>query len=216
MKLAIEPAINLLHGAAYSTLATQSTQLPGYPYATLIPNVLDECHRPLLLISALAEHTRNLLADPRVSLSLLEPGAADVQTAARLTLLGDVERFAPSALLKARYLRYRPDAERYLQLDFMFFRILPKRLRHIAGIGRMGWLEAEDLAAAPSLSLDGENTLLESAQTAAAKGIAILGVDCFGIDYQSAGIRSRQAFDSHEGRELIDEDLLRRVVARLS
>ncbi len=216
MKLAIEPAINLLHGAAYGTLATQSTQLPGYPYATLIPNVVDEYHRPLLLVSALAEHTRNLLADPRVSLSLLEPGAADVQAAARLTLLGDAERFEPGALLKARYQRYLPDAEQYLQLDFMFFRVIPRRLRHIGGIGRMGWLDAENLAAAPSLSLDAENTLLESAQAAAARGIAILGIDCFGIDYQSAGIRRRQAFDTQEGRELGDEDFLRRIVAQLS
>ena len=82
MKLAVEPTVNFLHKPAYSTLATQSAQFPGYPYATVVPNVLDECHRPLLLVSALAEHTKNLLADPRVSFSLIEPGAESVQTAA--------------------------------------------------------------------------------------------------------------------------------------
>lgn len=216
MKLAVEPAINLLHGAAWSTLATQSIQLPGYPYATVIPNVLDECHRPLLLVSALAEHTKNLLANPRVSLSLLEPGTDNVQTAGRITLLGDAERFEPCELLKARYLRYLPDAEQYLQLDFMFFRIIPKRLRHIAGVGKMGWLMAENLASVPSLSLAQEASLLASAQPAAAPGILILGIDCCGIDYQSAGRRCRLAFDDAERRELIDEDFLHRTVAQLS
>lgn len=57
MKLEITSVLDLLHRSSFSTLATQSLQMPGYPYATVIPNVLDECHRSLLLISALAEHT---------------------------------------------------------------------------------------------------------------------------------------------------------------
>lgn len=216
MKLPIEAAINLLHGAAYSTLATQSSQLPGYPYATVIPNVLDGKHCPLLLVSALAEHTRNLLADPRVSLSLLEPGAANVQTAARITLLGDAEPFEPDELLKARYLRYLPEAEQYLQLDFMFFRVIPKRLRHIAGVGKMGWLTAQDLASLPALSLEREKALVDAAQRAAPTEISILGIDCYGIDYQSAGIRNRRTFDGHEGCTLIAEDSLQKLAAQLS
>ena len=55
MKPVLEAVIDVLHGATYATLATQSTRLLGYPYATVVPSVLDECHRPLLLVSALAE-----------------------------------------------------------------------------------------------------------------------------------------------------------------
>jgi putative heme iron utilization protein len=75
VKIAPTAALQLLHGQHYATLATHAGQLPGYPYATVLPYVLDEQHRPLLLISALAEHTRNLLADGRCSLSVLEAGA---------------------------------------------------------------------------------------------------------------------------------------------
>ena len=216
MKLAIEPALQLLHGATYSTLATQSVQLPGYPYATVVPNVLDEHHRPLLLISALAEHTKNLLADSRVSLSLLEPDAGNVQTASRITLLGDAERFEPDALLKARYLRYLPDAEQYLQLDFMFFRIVVQRLRHIAGIGRMGWLAAGELGAARSLPLELEKTLLEVAQPALPAGVSLLGIDAYGIDFSSNGLRQRHVLDRDETHDVLNEDFLREAVARLS
>ena len=216
MKLVVEPVINLLHQAACSTLATQSAQLPGYPYATVVPNVLDECHRPLLLVSALAEHTKNLLADHRVSLSLLESGTANVQTAARITLLGDAEPFDPEELLKARYLRYLPDAAQYLELDFMFFRVNPKRVRFIAGVGKMGWLEAAQWAAVPSLSLAREGALVEIAQRAAPTGIRILGVDGYGIDYEADGFRDRQAFDDHDAQIDLDEELLRRVASQLS
>ena len=216
MKLVVEPVINLLHQAACSTLATQSAQLPGYPYATVVPNVLDECHRPLLLVSALAEHTKNLLADHRVSLSLLESGTANVQTSARITLLGDAEPFDPAELLTARYLRYLPDAAQYLELDFMFFRVNPKRVRFIAGGGKMGWLEAAQWAAVPSLSLAREGALVEIAQRAAPTGIRILGVDGYGIDYEADGFRDRQAFDGHDAQIDLDEELLRRVASQLS
>lgn len=216
MKPAVESVIDVLHGATYGTLATQSARLPGYPYATVVPNVLDECHRPLLLVSALAEHTRNLLVDPRLSLSLLEPNCTNVQTAARLTLIGDAEPFEPGDQLQARYLRYLPDAEQYLQLDFMFFRIVPRRLRSIAGLGRMGWLEADDFSSLPSLSLETENRLLDSVQRALPEGISILGIDCYGIDYQADGIRKRQGFGESAVREEHLEAILHRVVKQLA
>lgn len=215
MKPAVEPVIDLLHGATYSTLATQSIRLPGYPYATVIPNVLDECHRPLLLVSALAEHTKNLLANPRLSLSLLEPNCANVHTAARLTLIGDAEQFEPGNLLHARYLRYLPDGEQYLQLDFMFFRIIAKRLRSISGLGRMGWLEADDVSMWPSLSLETESRLLEAVQHAVPEGISILGIDCYGIDYLADGFRKRQGFAETAVREENLEAIVYDVVTQL-
>ena len=216
MKPAVESVIDVLHGATYGTLATQSARLPGYPYATVVPNVLDECHRPLLLVSALAEHTRNLLVDPRLSLSLLEPNCTNVQTAARLTLIGDAEPFEPGDQLQARYLRYQPDAEQYLQLDFMFFRIVPRRLRSIAGLGRMGWLEADDFSRLPSLSLETENRLLDSVRRALPEGISILGIDCYGIEFQADGIRKRQGFGESAVREEHLEAILHRVVTQLA
>lgn len=173
-------------------------------------------NHPLLLVSALAEHTRNLLADPRLSLSLLEPNCTNVQTAARLTLIGDAEPFDAGDLLQARYMRYIPDAEQYFQLDFMFFRIIPKRLRSIAGLGRMGWLEADDFSMLPSLSLKTENRLLDSVQWPLPEGITILGIDCYGIDYQADGLRRRQSFGEAAVREEHLETVLHKVVMHLA
>ena len=205
MKLDLAPVLNLLHSVHASTLATQFTQMTGYPYATVIPNILDEQHRPILLISALAEHTKNLLADPKVSISVSESGIQSVQDGQRLTLVGDVEQFVPDDALKARYLRYLPAAEQYLRLDFMFFRIQPKRLRYIGGVGKMGWLETEVLDAIPSLSLAEEATLIAEAQEIAPSNITLLGVDPFGIDYLADEFRDRSAFP---GKAFSREELL--------
>jgi heme iron utilization protein len=205
LKLELTPVLNLLHGAQASTLATQSLQMPGYPFATVVPNILDEQHRPVLLISALAEHTKNLLADRRVSISVMETGNTNIQDGQRLTLVGDAEQFEPSDALKARYLRYQPAAEQYLQLDFMFFRIVPKRLRYIGGVGRMGWVEAEVLDAAPSLSLAEEAALLVEVQAITPRNITLLGIDTFGIDYLTYGFRDRAVF---QGKAFCRELLL--------
>ena len=73
----------------------------------------------------LAEHTRNILADPRVSL-LAHDKAEDVQAGARATLLGEALRIDNIEPAKNRYCRYFPDAERLIALgDFSFFAIAP-------------------------------------------------------------------------------------------
>lgn len=195
MKIELTPVIHLLHSAQHSTLASQSLQMPGYPYATVLPNVLDDYHRPVLLISALAEHTKNILANGRVSISIVEPGCDNVQAGARLSIIGDAEQFEADEALKSRYLRYLPDAEQYLMLDFMFFRIQPQRIRYIGGVGKMGWLEADALGQ-DSIGLNVEAGLLALASQHTQIGIRLLGIDNFGMDYCVDGQQKRLSFES--------------------
>lgn len=192
MQIPPTPVIHLLHEAPHAILSTHSTQQPGYPYGTAVPLVVDEAQRPLLLISALAEHTKNLLADARASLAVVEPACANVQDAARATLLGRVEPFEPTAGLVRRYLRYQPDAEQYLQLDFRFFRMQVERVRYIGGVGRMGWLEAAGWASVSMLSEAEEAQLLADAPACAGR---LLGVDSLGVDYAVDGVRRRRRFE---------------------
>lgn len=194
MKIPLEPALTLLHELRHGTLATNSAQLPGYPYATVVPYVLDEAHCPIIFVSALAEHTRNLRADPRVSLSVIQPGTAEVQDAPRLTLVGDADPFAPPPALVARYLHHEPSAEQLMALDFSFFRLVPRRLRYIGGVGRMGWLEAGEWAALPRLTAAEEAQVLREAGVKLDPRIRLLGADCFGLDYEVGGRRKRQCF----------------------
>src|SRR5436190_56526 len=76
------------HGGVLSTV---SRKFPGYPFGSVVPFVLDQQAQPVILVSALAEHTRNLAADARCSLIVQEPGIEDMQAAARLTCVADAE-----------------------------------------------------------------------------------------------------------------------------
>lgn len=195
MNIGIAPVLHLLHRVAFGSLATQSLELPGYPFASLLPCAPDERHCPVFLLSALAEHTKNLLADPRASLLLHDVTAGNVLVAERVSLLGDVRRIEPSAALTARYLRYQPDAERYLALgDFAFFRMAPKTARYVGGFGRMGWVGSADWKDAMILDAADETALLHEVEGKSPAGIRIAGIDRYGLDVFRGDARERLTF----------------------
>lgn len=195
MKPSIDTAIHLLHAVSSGTLATNSAQLQGYPFATALPFVPDERHRPVFLVSRLAEHTKNLVADGRTSFLVSTPNDASVLTGARMTLVGDTLRTDATPDLTARYLRYQPDAEQYLSLgDFAFFQLSPKRIRHIAGFGQMGWIEESDWVDAGVLSLTDEARCLQELIGFQQPGVRLLGLDCYGCDIEHHGKRDRLRF----------------------
>ncbi len=126
-------------------LSTLSVKLGGYPFGSVVTYATDADAQPVILISRIAEHTRNVDADPRVSLTLTEPGD-DGQALARLTLVGDAELIPDEAVeaASARYYARFPHAEDYHRThDFSFYRIVPRKLRYIGGFGRIHWLEAD-------------------------------------------------------------------------
>jgi len=109
----------LLEAERHGVLATLSVRQAGWPFASATPFAIDAKGRPLLLLSELAEHTRNLRADPRGSLLVQDSGAReDPQAGARVTLLGTL---APTsdADASARYIDRHPRSAEYLALgDF--------------------------------------------------------------------------------------------------
>lgn len=195
MKIPVTDVLDLLHRCAWGSLASHSTQLPGYPYATALPYVLDAGHSPVFLISGLAEHTRNVKADPRASLMVADSEAGNVLLSARLSLMGDVTAFDPPPAFIDRYLRYQPDASRYLELgDFAFYRLLPQRLRLIAGFGQMGWLAPETWQSLVSLDPDDEQDLVARLEQHVPPQAQLLGLDHYGLDLQLGSRRRRLPF----------------------
>lgn len=211
MKIPLDAAIHLLHEARHAVLASHSTQLPGYPYATAVPLVVDEYHRPLLLISALAEHTKNLLADPRASLAVCEDALSSIQSATRMTLVGNFERFDATAEDVSRYLRFQPEAEQYLQLYFIFFRLNIHRIRIIAGIGKMGWLDVADWNDVKYIALEDESRLLALSETYAPPDVRLIGLDSYGVDYAIDDSRNRLRFETVLTAEELERCLPERV-----
>jgi len=181
-------------------LSTLSRRIEGFPFGSVAPFVLDHAGRPLILISEIAEHTRNIDADPRVSL-IVQPFSPDMQVTGRVTVLGHAERLPDKAALGARYLRYFPQAEGYFAMhDFHLYRIEPVKVRWIGGFGRIHWVEPEawrcdagELDAADAdilahMNADHRDTL--RAYAAKARGSEAETAEMIGIDPDGFDLRT--------------------------
>lgn len=132
-------ARSLLRRSRQGALATLMTG-SGDPYCSLVNVAAHADASPILLISRLAVHTRNILGDGRVSLMLDERVSGDPLEGARIMLAGRAEEAAgdDAAVLRRRYLNAHPSAEAFVDFkDFSFFRIVPSGLHLVAGFGRI-------------------------------------------------------------------------------
>jgi len=177
------------HGAA---LATLSQKLAGHPFATGVDYFTDYAAEPVFLISALAEHTKNLAADPRVSL-LVQGASSDIQASPRLTLVGEATGVTETeaASLKTRYLRYFPEAATYFELDFFFCRIEPQHLRYVGGFGAARWIAPGDFLAKASGWQEAEDALITQFGSA---NTPLIGLDCDGFDLRDGNRIQRVDF----------------------
>ena len=137
----------LMRRAETATLATAlARDASAHPYASLVLVALDHDAGPLLLISDLADHTRNIEADSRVALLFDGTGGlADPLTGARASVLGRAAPLASERLL-ARYLARHPSAETYAGFkDFRLHRVAVERAHLVAGFGRIHWLDGAEV-----------------------------------------------------------------------
>jgi putative heme iron utilization protein len=143
----------LLAGQRVAVLATLSTRHGGAPFTSLAPFAISARGEPLLLLSALAQHTRNLEADPRVSLFVHDPAAAaaDPRTAPRLSIAGRARRVPADGEedARARYLDRHPEARGLLALDFTLFEVAVDEAQLVGGFGAAGWIPGDALRVRP-------------------------------------------------------------------
>src|SRR5579872_3683497 len=111
----------------------------GDPYCSLVNVASHPDGAPILLISRLAIHTKNLLADARVSLMLDERAEGDPLEGSRLMLAGRAEEVISNReIVRRRYLNAHPSAEAFVDFkDFSFFLIRPTGTHLVAGFGRI-------------------------------------------------------------------------------
>ena len=153
-------ARHLFAGTFHGVLSTHSVEHPGYPFGSVVPYVPDRDGNPLMLLSHLSQHTRNLDADGRCSLTVMEPGEADVQTRARLSALGDVSLAEPSEQVQ-RYFAYLPQTRVYYeQLGFRFYRFRPARFHWNGGFATARWFDASRILRVNSFDPTTEQQIL--------------------------------------------------------
>lgn len=188
-------ARQLLRAHRYGALCTLSKKFDGHPFGSITPYLVDHDGSLLILISTLAEHTRNIQHDPRVSLITHNQEAPHIQTQGRVTVVGTAAPVADREGAGKRYLRYFPEARTYFAMhDFSFYRIVPQAIRFIGGFGKIHWVHAESYAV-PAYPLSGEEeALLDeiNANRTQTQG-QVIGVDCDGYDVRTA--ENLQRFD---------------------
>jgi heme oxygenase (biliverdin-IX-beta and delta-forming) len=177
-----EPARQLWAGRFQGVISTHSAAEPGYPFGSLVPYCLDRDGLPLLLFSHLAQHARNLDADPRCALTLSEPVAGDIQRGQRLTCIGTC---APCGETDAdairRYLSYFPDGRMYYErLNFRPYRLQPTRFHYNGGFAAARWLGKERVLRRSTLDADTETAIAEALASSQGTRLAALLPDATG------------------------------------
>ncbi len=224
----------LMRRQAHVALATSRD---GHPYVSLVALTFDYDASPLLLLSDLAQHSRNISADPRVSL-LFDGGPRqhfpeDPLAAPRLSLLGEAGRCDdPRAL--ARFVARHPSAAAYAGFgDFHRYRVAIGRAHLVAGFGRISWVEPAELRfagdAAALAEAEAEIVAHINADHADAVGLyaarllqrrgqgwRMTGIDPEGIDLRRGTETARLDFADHDLGPVRDPQGARRALVALA
>jgi heme oxygenase (biliverdin-IX-beta and delta-forming) len=232
----------LMRRQAHAALATS---LDGHPYASLVAVACDHDASPLLLLSDLAQHSRNIAADRRVSLLFdggppphppadsLEDLPADPLAEARVSLVGEAVG-DDDHRLRARFVARHPSAAQYAGFaDFHLYRVTIGRGHLVAGFGRISWVEAAELRfageARPLAEAEADIVAHMNADHADAvalyasrllrrsgDGWRMTGIDPEGIDLCTGHEGARLEFGSHSLAPVLDPMAARQALVALA
>ena len=229
-----ESARTLVAANSKGMLATLDSE-DGYPYGSVADYLPLDQGDVVLLLSRLAEHQQNIAADQRASL-LVAPalGDSEMMSQSRVSLLGNIRQETSKEIYLSAFIALHPAAEAYAHFeDFAFYRLSVKKVRYIAGFGRMGWIKNLDFQtasadplglAAPSIikhmNDDHERNLVDYARAFAGldwtESCAMTGIDRFGFELfcrgQGKAEMTRLVFDS----PITDAKNVRKIMALLA
>ena len=206
---ALDQARRLLRGADYGTLATLDRR-DGGPFASLVAMATAPDGAPVMLLSDLAEHTKNLAHDPRVSL-LIDgtAGLSDRLTGPRLTLAGRVEPTTDDDAIRRYLSRHKSATLTSGFADFNYYRVLVAGAHQVAGFGHIDAIEAGDLlvdaalaeaiAAIEADALARMNALHRPTLDAFGSDAVITALDADGAELRSLDRTFRGDFDRRLG-----------------
>lgn len=150
------------HTAVLSTLSSED-DIRGFPFGSLTPYALDKHGEAVIFISDIAQHTKNISHDPRVSLTIIESMTGEVQAKGRFTYLGVAEKVPESDFddVSTRYTNLYPESKDYIKAHgFSFYRIKFEKGRFIGGFGKIFWISSKELLFQKSFTTEEEASAL--------------------------------------------------------
>jgi heme oxygenase (biliverdin-IX-beta and delta-forming) len=209
MSRTIHAARALFLKESFGVLSTISLDVPGYPFGSIVPYCLDELCRPVIYISHIAQHTKNIVADSRVSLTVMERNvnSDDVQAHGRVTCIANAQSIGShESEVRERYFRYFPSTRQYEQThDFAFFRLELVRVRFIGGFGQIYWVEPSEFLTQNPFSFQQELRVIDHMNKDHADALrhyaggapaVMTGIDAEGFDLLLSGKKLRLEFET--------------------
>lgn len=204
-----------MRGCGKAVLATTMAE-DGAPYASLVTVAFDQDGSPILLLSTLADHTRNLGSDARAAL-LFDgtDGFPNPQEGPRLTVMGRIER-SGNERLRRRFLARHPGAALYAGFsDFATWRLAPERAHLVGGFARAVWIAGgptlgaamasrmaeaeEDVLVRANRDPGGLDLIAARSLGRSERGWLMTGVDADGLDLRCGPAYARVDFERPVG-----------------
>jgi putative heme iron utilization protein len=143
----VEMARALMRDHDRAVLCTALAHGDGQPYGSLVATAPDADGSPLLFLSDLSEHSKNLAREPRAALVFATPESdADPLDRPRVTVLGRIVQCDNDDGKLRRYVARHPAAEQYRAFrDFHLYRLEVTRVHLVAGFGVIRWIDAAEV-----------------------------------------------------------------------
>jgi len=212
---AIAHSRQLVRAGRSATLSTILSASEGWPYSSFVTYATDQSGCPIFLFSDLSDHTRNLKADPRVSVLVEQAsGRKNPQTGPRVSLIGKIKKTRnPNHAI--RFLTCHPRAEMYAGFtDFNFYHMRVERAHYIGGFASAVWHKGEEFQTPSKLAqhmteaevdilahmnadhADAIDLFANKLLRRKGNGWKMIGIDADGIDLIKSERLARLAFTS--------------------
>jgi putative heme iron utilization protein len=190
----------------FGVLSTTSVHLDGFPFGSVANYCLGCDGNLLMYFSTIAQHTKNIQADDRCSITILQHGGGNVQAEARVTVSGHLQMLEDDEAELERYHTYFPESREYAGFhDFSLYRLVPTAVRYIGGFGKIHWLEPDDIFDAVPFTPKEEQFIIDhmndhhadslrayvrdKGALAEATAIRMIGIDAISVDLFCDGER---------------------------
>lgn len=141
-------ASKLIRSQHSGVLSTLSLSLKGFPFGSVTPFLMTESGDIVIYASDIAQHSRNMKTNDKVSLFVHDINESDSQASARVTIVGNASVDSVDASLQALYFKLFPQAKAYVEAhDFRFYLINTHKVRYIGGFGEIYWFSQSEWSA---------------------------------------------------------------------
>ncbi|MCB0346784.1 MAG: DUF2470 domain-containing protein [Bdellovibrionales bacterium] len=149
----VRQARNFFDAGQVATLCSHSKVHQDYPFGSLVQYDVTEQGEPIIYVSRIAQHYKNLLEKPHASIFVSDPNAGSAPLSCpRITVMAEFSLVDDAAKgeTEAKYVkRFPASVDHRVAHDFVFFKGCIKHVRWIGGFGDIAWIGAEEFCAEP-------------------------------------------------------------------